>query len=216
MPVANYYKYILLVLTVMVIGGAGIILTLMAFATFGIIIAGFIALMTLGAIIGVMNKFLSEGVPNYTYEEEIAREGTNLVRHVIIKSPKYDNLIYFDKIGQMTPTQRGVYFYYGYPFLFGKKKMIINNLTEAELASNPIIIEGMLHYYPNELYVETNHAIKIKGAVSSWQEIKQYDAATEMVANNGTFVREIMAGVPELKSKIAHDITIDDLTKKGF
>jgi hypothetical protein len=119
---------------------------------------------------------------------------------------------HFSEIGYLIYTPRCDYFYYGFPFLFGHKKMMINKLTSEEKERNPIIIEGdPPDVKPDGLYLETNHAIRVKGSTDGWADQKRFEAGIDMVADTGVLVREAVAANPETKRKLGENVTLDQL-----
>lgn len=214
--VGPWFKYGIMIFVALMMLGITLAVTYIAFYFLGTIIAGIVLIVCIFVIFAIIMRFISEGVPASTFEEKVAKDGTKKLRQVIIRDPEYGT-VWFNEQGYITPTQRGVYFFYGFPNLFGVKKLIINTLTNAEMAANPIIIEGTHpESYPDEFYIETDHAIKVKGAVNNYLELKAYDSALSIMAQHGTLMREGIAGSPGLKKNVTTDISVEDLTKKGY
>lgn len=208
--ISHFYKYGVMAFTFIVLLAITITVVPLAFQQFGLIIGVMSLVAMVSIIFGLLMKFLTVGLPNYNFEETVANMGVKMMRQVILKDPK-TGLEYFNEKGFLSPTQRGCFFFYGWPFLFAHNKLVINNLTSDEMAYNPIVIEGMYAVYPGELYIATEHEIKVKGSVSGWSELKAYEGATELVSNTGVLIRESIAASPAMKAKVGSDITVNDL-----
>lgn len=215
MPVSRYFKLSLMGVIEGAIAIGGFFFVTAAFANFGIIAGGITLVVFVIVFFGFLYRFINIEVPSFMWEEEVVRSGTKLLREIIVKDPKYGTK-WFDEKGYLAVTQRGCYFYYGYPFIFSHKKMIINMLTNSEVAMNPIVIEGAApEEYPDGKYVSTSHKITVKGGVNDWAEQKQWESGIQIVNRMGSLMREGMAASPNLP-KIAKDISVDDLLKMGF
>jgi hypothetical protein len=215
--VSTYFKYFVLIFIVTIISIICLVFALLTFQYAGIIAGSIVTLILAGCIIAIIFKFASTGLENMTFEEQVARDGKKFVRQVIVRDTD-NNMEWFSEKGQMVATQRGVYFFYGFPYFFGHKCLIINTLTNEEMSANPIIIEGAApQEYPNQKYIETIHAIKVKGAINDWAEQKAYDAGLSLVKEYGKGIRQAVAGNPDaLKKNMSSNISVDDLLKQEF
>lgn len=212
--ISNYYKYLIMLFTSLLIIAISLGLTYLAFQYAGVIGGAFVGLVCFAVFIGIVLKFVSTGLTEYTFEEAVMNEGAKFDRQVIIKDPEY-GLVWFNKKGKIVPSQRGTYFFYGYPFLFGHKTLLINSLNTEEIAGNPIIIEGNHpHEYPDMLYIETNHPIVIKGGEKEFYlEAKSYSSGLEIWSRHGKSVREAIASRTD--TKIAN-VSLDELTRPEY
>lgn len=105
--------------------------------------------------------------------ETIEKAGKKYKRRVIVKSRS--GLVLFDKDGDLVPTQFGCFFFYTDSPLHifaPKRRMLINNLTDAQILTPTIIIQGVVQYHADELYVETENRIIIKDKPSDYTTLK--------------------------------------------
>lgn len=221
MPVVStYYKYLILVFS------EAIIITFAFFTvsfinTYGLVFGAIVLLIFAGLGYKILSIFLFQGLPEYGFEEAVeeeafARYGSRMVKNVIVENPD-NGIVWFNEKGYLVKTQLNCFFFYGYPFIFGKRRLIINDLSEAEIVANPLHIDSRTPpaIFPNgDKYIATASEHLVKGSSGGWFDMKQYGAALDIASSTGKLVKEAVSMNPKLLKSKMGDVPLESLSRE--
>jgi hypothetical protein len=213
-------KYGVLAVTCILVGAIGFVFTYELFNLYGKIVGLGAGIFFIAVILGIINSFKNNGYEEYTYEEAVLRntpESAISNPIVRIKDPEHGKIWFIAK-GKLIVTQLGAIFFYGWPFIQGHKKLIINTITAQQAAGVMIDFESETgpEHTPEGLWFDTTTAIKLKGNKTlDYQEYKNITSALEMVQKQSQINRMRFSGdVPALQKTGISSISLDDLTSR--
>jgi hypothetical protein len=213
-------KYGVLVVTCAIIGIIGFVFTYEIFNLYGKVFGGASAILFIVVIIGIANSFKDTGYKEYTWEEALiyrTPESAISVCEVKIKDPEHGK-IWFQERGKLIVTQVGAFLFYGWPWIRGHKRLVINTISAEDAIGGLIEIESETppDVTPDCLWINTKKAITLKGnKLLDYQEQKNMVSSYEMVQIQGRINRlRFGADVPALQKTGVTTISMDDLTAR--
>jgi len=210
----NMSKYIMILMAFGAIAILGFFATMFAFQYLGLI-GGITSLIaTIFSAFGILAIFIIRHAPVESFYDTVKEQGRPLGKMVIIKDAKSNN-IWFQEMGELIMTDKGGFFFYGHPFIKPRRILLINSLTSAEATPQFIVINGIPRFKDRMLYVETNHAVLIKGKPTTYEDLIESIAATDTISRLSDNVRKAIGGNNEFIKDKTDKMRMDEFDKGG-
>ena len=211
----NMSKYIYMIIAFGAIAILGFFITTFAFQYLGLL-GGIISLVaTIFSAFGILAIFAIQHAPIETFYDAVKNQGRPMAKMVIIKDAKSNN-VWFQEMGELVMTDKGGFFFYGHPFIKPRRILLINSLTSAEATPQFIVINGIPRFKDRMLYVETNHAVLIKGKPTTYEDLIESIAATDTISRLSDNVRKAVGGNTKFITEKTDKMRMDEFDKGGI
>ena len=211
----NLSKYVYMIIAVGAVAIIGFFATMFAFQYFGLIGGIILLITTIFSAFGILAIFIIRHAPVESFYDAVKEQGRPQAKMVIIKDEK-TNTMWFQEMGELIMTDKGGFFFYGHPFIKPRRILLINSLSSAEAVPQFIVINGVPRFKDRMLYVETNHAVLIKGKPTTYEDLIESIAATDTISRLSDNVRKAIGGNNEFIKDKTDRMRMDEFDKGGI